>query len=47
MVVAEVNSFKPGDLILFYNKVNFVRAEGDDLILNLTWHLVVFSMFKF
>ena len=46
-VLAEVNAFQPGDVILFYNSVSFVRHEGMGLTLNLTWHIVVLNPFNF
>ena len=43
----EVNSFRPGDVIVFNNELNISRRIGVGLTLNLTWHFLIFNPFNF
>jgi len=46
-VPVEVNAFKPGDEVIFYNKVNVTRKAGTRLVFNLNWRLLVLDPFNF
>jgi len=41
-VPVEVNSFKPGDEVVFFNELNVSRRADKGLTLNLTLHITVF-----
>ena len=45
-IPVEVNSFRPGDEIIFYNKVNVTKQEGKGINLNLTWRLKIINPFN-
>jgi hypothetical protein len=46
-IPVEVNSFKPGEVIVFKNELNISRRIGVGLTLNLTWHFSIFNPFNF